>query len=81
MTMPLLDVKYAGKFEPSPGHFHITVCAIWCLGVTVEGSRLDTAWVDAELYSSVTVMQILQGKHYKRAIECHMITWQGFHVM
>ena len=57
----------------------MTICALRCLGVTGEGSGLDTAWVEADLHSSVTVLQIMNDKHYKRANECHMITLQALH--
>ena len=79
LKLPFLDEKNAGKWEPSPGQFPVTICALRCLGVTVECSGLDTVWLEVDLYSSVTVMQILNGKHYKRAIECHMITSQALH--
>ena len=29
--------------------------------------------VDADIYRNVTIMQILNGKHYNRAIECHQV--------
>ena len=52
-------------------------CALRCLGRTIEGSGLDGAWQEADLYSSVTVSQILNGNHYSRAIEAHRVTLQA----
>lgn len=72
--LPFLQPEnYEGKWIESPGQFHISLCALRCLGAIVEGSGLDTAWTEANMYSSITVMQILNGKHYKRAIECHIV--------
>ena len=34
-------------------------------------------WVEADIYSNVTVMQIINGKHYNRAIECHLFTLEA----
>jgi hypothetical protein len=55
---------YKDKWIESPGQFHISVCALRCLGQTVIDSGLDDMLVDADIYSNVTVMQILNGKHY-----------------
>ena len=54
------------------------MCALRCLGKTIEGSGLDEAWVEADMYSTVTVHQIINGNHYSRAIEAHEITLQVF---
>ena len=53
------------------------ICALRCLERTIEGSGLDNAWQEADLYSSVTVSQILNGNHYNRAIEAHQLTLQA----
>ena len=52
-------------------------CALRCLGRTIEGSGLDDAWQEADMYSSVTVSQILNGNHYNRAIEADRVTLQA----
>ena len=61
----------------SPGAFHTEICALRCLGRTIEGSGLDDAWQEADLYSRVTVSQILNGNHYNRANEAHQLTLQA----
>ena len=47
-----------------------------CLGRTIEGSGLDQAWQAADLYSSITVTQIINGNHHNRAVEAHQVTLQ-----
>jgi hypothetical protein len=44
--------------------------------MTIEGSGIDEAWVEAEMYSSITVEQIINGNHYRRALEAHEVTLQ-----
>ena len=70
------DHQFQDNIIASPGPFHIVLCALWCLGVTVESSGLDAAWIEAGLYSSVTVVQILNGKHHNRALDAHQISLQ-----
>ena len=69
--------KYKNKWIESPGQFHIALCALRCLGKTVEGSWLDDCWVEAELYSDTVVNQIINGQHYNRAIKCYQVTLQA----
>ena len=71
-----LDDQYNNKWIVHPGQLHISFCYICCLGNMVENSGLDQCWVEAELYLSVTVHQIITGKHYNRAIDCHLTTIQ-----
>ena len=68
---------YEDKWIASPGQFHIVLCALRCLGQTVDGRGLDIAWVEADICSNVTVMQIINGSHHNRAIECHLFTLQA----
>jgi hypothetical protein len=64
--LSFLDLQFQGNIITSPGPFHVVLCALRCLGVTLESSGLDEAWIEAGLYSSVTVAQILNGKHHNR---------------
>lgn len=59
-----------------PGPFHVTLCALRCLGKTVEGSDLDELWVEADIFSSVTLAKIIEVKHYKRALLFHEVNLQ-----
>jgi hypothetical protein len=73
-----LDSRYKDKLMVCPGAFHTSLCALRCLGRTIEGSGIDDAWLEADMYSSVTVNQIINGNHYSRAVEAHEITLQVF---
>ena len=68
---------YEDKWIASPGQFDIVLCVLRCLDQTVDGSGLDNAWVEADIYSNVTVMQIINGSHHNRTIECHLFTLQA----
>ncbi len=74
--IPYLDPQFSEMTIESPGQFHTVLCGLRCLGATLESSGLDQAWVDADLYSSVTVVQILNEKHHNRAIDANQITLQ-----
>ncbi len=74
--LSFLDHWFQDNIIASPGPFHIILCALRCLGATVESSGLDAAWIEAGLYSSVTVVQILNGKHHNRALDAHQISLQ-----
>ena len=77
VKLEYLNPQFKNKWVFSPGAFHTVICALRCLGRTIEGSGLDNAWQEADLYSSVTVSQILNGNHYNRAIEAHQLTLQA----
>ena len=38
-----------------------------CVSKRSEGSGLDDAWINSQLYEPTTTRQILEGKHMKRA--------------
>ena len=66
LKMECLVDRYKDMWILAPGAFHISLCNLRCLGRTVDGSSgLEDIWVAAEVYSSVTVSQILNGKHYR----------------
>ena len=77
VKLEYLHPKFKNKWVFSPGAFHTVICALRCLGRAIEGSGLDDAWQEADMYSSVTVSQILNGNHYNRAIEAHQLTLQA----
>lgn len=77
LKLPFLDDSFKDKWIIHPGQFHIVLCALRCLGQTIEGSGLDQVWVEADIFSNVTVNQIITGKHYNRAIEYHLVTLQA----
>jgi len=45
-------------------------------GKTVEGSGIDEAWQEADLYGSVTVTQIINGNNHNRSVQAHQLTLQ-----
>ena len=55
LKLEYLDSQYKDKWVVCPGFFHKSLCALRCLGKTIEGSGSDEAWVEAEMYSTVTV--------------------------
>ena len=76
LKLEYLNDKYSGKWMLCPGGFHIVLCSLRCLGKTVEHSGIDEAW-SRDLYSSITVNQILNGNHHNRAIQAHEITLEA----
>lgn len=72
----ILEPDLSDKFITSQGPFHIVLCALRCLGSTLESSGLDESWIEAGLYSSVTTAQILEGSHHSRALAAHQISLQ-----
>ena len=77
LKLEYLDRQYKNKWVLCPGAFHTVLCVLRCLGRTIEGSGLDEAWQEADLYSSVTVTQIINGNHHKRALQAHQVTLQA----
>jgi len=76
LKLEYLDPQYKNKWVLCPGAFHTVLCALRCLGRTIEGSGLDDAWQEADMYSSITVTQIINGNHHNRALQAHQITLQ-----
>ena len=77
LKIPYLEDSFKEKWVIHPGLFHIVLCALRCLRQKIEGSGLDQLWIDVEIYSNVTMNQIISGKHYNRAIVCHLVTLQA----
>ena len=77
LKLQFLDVEYNGKWWLVPGAFHTSLCGLRCLGKTIENSGLPSVWIDAKLYSSVVANQIVNGSHYRRAVETHELTLQA----
>ena len=77
-TLKLQNMQHTYKEQLvlCPGVFHTSICALRCLGKTIEGSGFDEAWMEADLYGSVTKNEIINGNHYGRALQAHEITLQ-----
>ena len=72
--IPFLDPQFLGKSIANPGPFHIVLCALQCLGTTLDSSGLDEVWIETGLYSSITVVQFLNGNHHNRALDHHQVS-------
>lgn len=59
------------------GEFHTVLCALRAIGSSIEGSGIDDAWVEADIYGPTTTRQILEGRHMKRAVAAHIVTLQA----
>ena len=69
------DVK--GQFVFRIGELHTVMTALRALGNAIEGSGIDDAWIEADIYGPSTVRQILVCHHMKRALNAHLITLQS----
>src|SRR6218665_1836511 len=77
IKLEYLEPQYKNRWVLCPGAFHTAMCALRCLGRTIEGSGLEDAWQEADMYSRVTVQQIINGNHFNRALQAHLITLQA----
>lgn len=57
------------------GELHTVFAALKSLGKYIEGSGLEQIWIEKELYGPATVRHLLGGKHYKRGLEAHIVTY------
>jgi len=48
------------------------MAALRALGTSIENSWIDDAWLEAGVYGSATVRQILKYAHYKRTLRAHI---------
>ena len=52
------------KWIDFPGQFHTVLYVLRSLRQTVESSGLNQVWVESDIYSNVTVLQIIHGNHH-----------------
>ena len=71
-----LYTEHKGKWILRIGEFHTLLCTLRAIGSAIENSGIADSWIEAELYSSTTTRQILEGKHMKRAFDAHTTTLQ-----
>jgi len=64
-----------------PGELHIVMAQLRCIDAYVEGSGINTSWVESGIYGPVTVKKIAEGKHVKRGVEAHLLTLQALFTM
>ena len=53
------------------------MAALRAAGALIEGSGLDHAWVEADIFGPATMRQILECRNYKRVLIAHVITLQA----
>ena len=57
------------------GELHIVFAFLKVIGKYIQGSGIDQVLIEAGIYGTTTLGQILQGKHMKRAMEAHMVIY------
>jgi len=57
---------------PMLGELHTVMAALRALGTSIENSGIDDAWLEAGVYGSGTIRQILKCAHYKRTLHAHI---------
>jgi len=57
------------------------MAALRALGISMENSGIDDAWIEADVYGSVTTRQILKCTHYKRSLRAHTYTYVALYEM
>ncbi len=64
-AVQLLDSRPNLKKEVVPrlGELHAVMAALRALGTSIENSGIDDAWIEADVYGSVTTRQILKCSH------------------
>ena len=60
-----------------PGELHTVMAQLRSIGSYMDNSGLDLCWIEAELYGTATVKQILEGRHVNRGIRSHLTTLQA----
>ena len=48
-----------------PGELHTVMAQLRTIGTYTDSSGLDLCWVEADLYGTATVKQIIEGRHVK----------------
>jgi ethanolamine utilization microcompartment shell protein EutS len=70
-----------GHLVLRPGELHIVMAQLRVLGAAIEESGIDQLWIEADIFGSTTVKQILDAKHVRRAITAHVTSLQAlFHL-
>ena len=56
---------------------HIVMAQLRVIGSYTDSSGFDLCWMEAGLYGSATVKQIIDGNHVRRGERVHVITLQA----
>ena len=60
---------------PRLGELHVVMAALRALGVFIENSGIDDAWIEADVYGAATTRQILKCTHYKCSLRGHIYSY------
>lgn len=60
-----------------PGELHVVMAQLRTIGAFIEDSGLDLCWIEADIYGTGTVKQILDGNHVKRGEVAHTVTLEA----
>ena len=66
--------EYRNNFVFRIGELYTVRCGLRVIGSSIEGRSIDNASVASKIYGPNTVQQILEGKHFKRAVNAHIAT-------
>ena len=76
IKLQALNVHLQDQYVLLVGECLTVPCSLRTLGSFIEGSGIDDAWVEAELYGTATLRQIIEGKHMERVLQAHATTLQ-----
>ena len=60
-----------------PGELHTVMAQLRTIASYIDKSDLDLCWVEADMYGSVTVRQVMDSNHGKRGIKAHLTSLQA----
>lgn len=63
------------------GELHIVMNSLRALGKSIQESGLEDTWIEADLFSSTTVDQIIQCKNLKRTLNAHLVTLSALYML
>eukprot|EP00794_Sanderia_malayensis_P002148 gene2148-2444_t len=66
---------YRSEFCIRLEELHTVIASLNCLGKFIDGSGIDQAWEEAQIYSSTVTKQIIDGRHIKCGAEAYLMTY------
>ena len=76
MDVTWCDDDYPEKLIVRMGGLHIAMNFLKTIGDHMEGSGIESIWVESGLLGPNATYEALSGKHYNRVIRAHNITAQ-----
>ena len=75
-VVQLLDSRpdLKSKVVPNLGELHVVMAALRAIGVSMENSGIDDAWMEADVYGSATTRHIL-----KRTLRAHIYSYMALY--